>query len=85
MIEQAGGAAHFYHTDVSKKDQVDRAFDAIKSDVGPFDVLFNHAGTIIVKPLLKWSCFLGQVCGLAKMHLVCVHCPSSGFLGPKAA
>lgn len=22
---------------------------------------------------LKWSCFLGQVCGLAKMHLVCVH------------
>ena len=22
---------------------------------------------------MKWSCFLGQVCGLAKMHLVCVH------------
>jgi hypothetical protein len=22
---------------------------------------------------VKWSCFLGQVCGLAKMHLVCVH------------
>ena len=22
---------------------------------------------------LKWSCFLGQVCGLAKMHLVYVH------------
>ena len=21
---------------------------------------------------MKWSCFLGQVCGLAKMHLVCV-------------
>ena len=23
--------------------------------------------------LVKWSCFLGQVCGLAKMQLVCVH------------
>ena len=22
---------------------------------------------------VKRSCFLGQVCGLAKMHLVCVH------------
>jgi hypothetical protein len=22
---------------------------------------------------LKWSCFLGQVCGLSKMHLVSVH------------
>lgn len=51
MIDHAGGAAHFYHTDVSKRDQVDRAFDAIKSDIGPYDILFNHAGTIIVKPL----------------------------------
>ena len=22
---------------------------------------------------VKWSCFLGQFCGLSKMHLVCVH------------
>jgi hypothetical protein len=22
---------------------------------------------------VKWSCFLGQACGLAKVHLVCVH------------
>ena len=22
---------------------------------------------------VKWSCFLGQVCGLAKMHLLCFH------------
>jgi NAD(P)-dependent dehydrogenase (short-subunit alcohol dehydrogenase family) len=51
MIEKVGGFGHFYQTDVSKKDQVDRAFDAIKSDIGPYDVLFNHAGTIIVKPL----------------------------------
>ncbi|MEM8975021.1 MAG: SDR family oxidoreductase [Pseudomonadota bacterium] len=51
MIAAAGGSAHFFHADVSKADQVDRAFDAIKSEIGTYDVLFNHAGTIIVKPL----------------------------------
>ena len=51
MITAAGGSAHFFQADVSKADQVDRAFDAIKSEVGAYDVLFNHAGTIIVKPL----------------------------------
>ncbi len=51
MIAAAGGSAHFFRADVSKADQVDRAFDAIKSEVGAYDVLFNHAGTIIVKPL----------------------------------
>lgn len=51
MIEDQGGAAHFFHADVSKAAQVDRAFDAIRSQVGAYDVLFNHAGTIIVKPL----------------------------------
>lgn len=51
MIEENGGTAHFFAADVSKSAQVDQAFDAIKSEVGPYDVLFNHAGTIIVKPL----------------------------------
>ena len=51
QIENAGGSAHFFRTDVSKADQVDKAFDAIKAEVGAYDVLFNHAGTIIVKPL----------------------------------
>jgi NAD(P)-dependent dehydrogenase (short-subunit alcohol dehydrogenase family) len=51
MITAEGGVAHFFHADVSKADQVDRAFDAIKAEVGAYEVLFNHAGTIIVKPL----------------------------------
>lgn len=51
MIENAGGKAWFFHADVAKSADVDRAFDAIKAEVGPYDVLFNHAGTIIVKPL----------------------------------
>ncbi len=50
-IRAAGGEADFFHADVSKADQVDRAFDAIRDQIGPYDVLFNHAGTIIVKPL----------------------------------
>lgn len=51
MIKAEGGSAYFFEADVSKSDQVDRAFDAIKSEVGPYNVLFNHAGTIIVKAL----------------------------------
>lgn len=51
MIKDVSGVGYFYQTDVSKSKEVDRAFDAIKADVGPYDILFNHAGTIIVKPL----------------------------------
>jgi NAD(P)-dependent dehydrogenase (short-subunit alcohol dehydrogenase family) len=51
MVQSAGGTAHFFHADVSKAAQVDRAFDAIRDQVGAYNILFNHAGTIIVKPL----------------------------------
>lgn len=51
MIAKAGGSAHFLLADVSKADQVTGVFDAIKAEIGRYDVLFNHAGTIIVKPL----------------------------------
>ena len=40
---------------------------------------------IKVKRGLKWSCFLGQVCGLAKMHLVCVHAAFRVSAFPKYA
>lgn len=51
LIEETGGTAYFFHADVSKAAQVDQAFDAIREHVGGYDILFNHAGTIIVKPL----------------------------------
>ncbi len=51
LIKDMGGSAGFIHTDVSDGRQVDRAFDQIAETVGPYDVLFNHAGTITVKPL----------------------------------
>lgn len=49
-IRAAGGTAAFYRTDVSKADQVEASLAAARALYGPTDVLFNHAGTIIVKP-----------------------------------
>ena len=51
MIEDMGGTAGFIQTDVSDAGQVDAAFDQIAKTVGPYNILFNHAGTITVKPL----------------------------------
>lgn len=51
MIMGSGGTARFIETDVSNAAQVDAAFDRIAEIVGPYNVLFNHAGTITVKPL----------------------------------
>ncbi|MBR9651401.1 SDR family NAD(P)-dependent oxidoreductase [Thalassovita aquimarina] len=51
MIQDAGGRAAFFACDVTKADQIDAAFDAAVATFGPYNVLFNHAGSIIVKPL----------------------------------
>jgi len=51
MIRENDGRAEFIETDVSDAAQVDAAFDRVAELVGPYNVLFNHAGTIIVKPL----------------------------------
>ena len=51
LIKANGGSARFIEVDLSHTDQVDRAFDEVADQIGPYDVLFNHAGTIIVKAL----------------------------------
>ena len=51
IIRDKGGTANFIETDVSDEGQVDAAFDEVAKTTGPYDVLFNHAGTIIVKSL----------------------------------
>ena len=51
MIRDAGGEAIFIRADVTKADEIDRAFDEAVKTFGPYNVLFNHAGTIIVKAL----------------------------------
>jgi NAD(P)-dependent dehydrogenase (short-subunit alcohol dehydrogenase family) len=52
-LVQAGQRAMFATADVSRKDQVEAAVATVKSQLGPVNVLFNHAGTIVIKPFLE--------------------------------
>ena len=54
-LRAKGSNAHFIETDVSDEGQVEAAFDQVAKLVGSYNVLFNHAGTIIVKPLHETS------------------------------
>jgi NAD(P)-dependent dehydrogenase (short-subunit alcohol dehydrogenase family) len=49
-IKAAGGDALFLRTDVSKTAEIERSVAAVAQAFGKIDILFNHAGTIIVKP-----------------------------------
>jgi NAD(P)-dependent dehydrogenase (short-subunit alcohol dehydrogenase family) len=51
-IVAAGGVAVAAGADVSDGDQVAAAVAAVSMTLGPADVLFNHAGTLIVRPFL---------------------------------
>ncbi len=51
MIRDAGGEAAVFHADVTRDAEINAAFDAAIETFGAYNVLFNHAGTIIVKPL----------------------------------
>jgi NAD(P)-dependent dehydrogenase (short-subunit alcohol dehydrogenase family) len=51
LIRENGGTAEFFETDVANAAQVESAFDRVIETLGPYNVLFNHAGTITVKPL----------------------------------
>ncbi len=51
-IERAGGTACFVQADVSKADAVKKAVDEVSAKLGPITVLFNHAGSIVIKPFL---------------------------------
>ncbi len=50
-----GHRAVFAAADVSKADAVAGAVDAVSAALGPITVLFNHAGSIVVKPFLDTS------------------------------
>ncbi len=52
-IEAAGGQAMFVEADVSQGQDVKTAVDRILQRFGKVDILFNHAGTLIVKPFLE--------------------------------
>ncbi len=52
-ITGAGGTAIALKADVSKAAEVNAAVIAAQMALGPITVLFNHAGTIVVKPFLE--------------------------------
>jgi NAD(P)-dependent dehydrogenase (short-subunit alcohol dehydrogenase family) len=49
-IKAAGGQAFFHSADLSNQGQTNNAIDCVIKQMGGIDTLFNHAGTIIVKP-----------------------------------
>jgi NAD(P)-dependent dehydrogenase (short-subunit alcohol dehydrogenase family) len=49
----AGYRAHFAACDVAVAAQVTGAVAAVNAALGPVNVLFNHAGTIVIKPFLQ--------------------------------
>ncbi len=54
-IATTGGKAFFAQADVSQAAEVNAAVQAVTDALGAPTVLFNHAGTIIVKPFLETS------------------------------
>lgn len=51
----AGRDAVFVQADVSQAKEIDAAVTEVSRRLGPIDCLFNHAGTLIVKPFLETS------------------------------
>ena len=52
-IRAAGGVAEHFVADVSDEGQVNAAVIAVETRFGAPRVLFNHAGTIVIKPFLE--------------------------------
>ena len=52
-IRSKGGIAESFVADVADEAQVITAVAAAESAFGPVTVLFNHAGTIVIKPFLE--------------------------------
>ena len=52
-IQAGGGQASFIAADVSKPEAVDAAVAQVMGDHDHIDILFNHAGAIVVKPFLS--------------------------------
>ncbi|MEM7239114.1 MAG: SDR family oxidoreductase [Pseudomonadota bacterium] len=51
MILESCGEASFFQCDMTNVAEIDTAFDVSVARFGAYNILFNHAGSIIVKPL----------------------------------
>ena len=52
-LKAKGHKAAFARADVSSKAEVEAAVASVNAALGPINVLFNHAGTIVIKPFLE--------------------------------
>jgi NAD(P)-dependent dehydrogenase (short-subunit alcohol dehydrogenase family) len=52
-LKAKGHKAVFAKADVASKAEVEAAVAAVNAALGPVNVLFNHAGTIVIKPFLE--------------------------------
>jgi NAD(P)-dependent dehydrogenase (short-subunit alcohol dehydrogenase family) len=52
-IMEGGGEAIFVRADVSQADEVSHALSVAAGRFGTIDILFNHAGSLVVKPFLE--------------------------------
>lgn len=52
-IRKTGGVAQAFAADVSREAEVEAAVAAVVAQMGAPKVLFNHAGTIVIKPFLE--------------------------------
>ncbi len=52
-IKAQGGQAFVAIADVSSEAEVNKAVAEVSAGLGPVTVLFNHAGTIVIKPFLE--------------------------------
>jgi len=55
LMRAVGGVAEHFVADVSDAAKVESAVKAAAGRFGPATVLFNHAGTIVIKPFLETS------------------------------
>jgi NAD(P)-dependent dehydrogenase (short-subunit alcohol dehydrogenase family) len=53
LIKQKGGRALVTPTDVSKREQVLAAVEAVERELGPISVLINNAGAYLRKPFIE--------------------------------
>lgn len=63
-IRDQGGAASAHYADVAQQAEVNAVVEEIRARHGDADILFNHAGTLIVKPFLEiqeseWDWLMG--------------------------
>lgn len=52
-LARAGHRVVFARADVARKAEVEAAVAEVVAALGPVNVLFNHAGTIVIKPFLE--------------------------------